>query len=575
MEEPLILDRYRPIADLGSGGYGSVVLAFDTRMARRVAIKRLPLPTDRAGKPLARTGLSEARTAALLNHPAIVTVHEWDTDDQDAYIVMEDIDGMSLADLVDATGGPLGPDEAAAALAAVTEAVRFAHDNGVLHLDIKPANVLVTRDGRVKVADFGISALTDASGRARGMAGTLGYMPPEQLRGGELDERTDQWALAALAYELLADANPFDADTPESSLFRIEVADVPLPSEFEPSLSPAVDSVLLAALAPHPDDRYESVADFAAALMPHLGDPQAGRESLAELVQDTLGDADESVDDFPRPYAWDRFARYSGIPRRALAAVASAWLAWVGLGPVLGAALGQDPVLMETYAVAVAPVALAGAVVPGLGLGLGIIALTAGLALEAGAGWAALFGVPAAAYWLWRARRGTGDALVPLFAPALGALRASVTAPLFAGYVFEPLAAAAASGLAALTTMTVAAAMNGHPPFLDVDPSFFIDPWSARLAAANVRSVFEPGPLIAAGGWALAGLVLSFFSSFGRRWPVIPGAFAAVVVLRLGYLPWQIFFDGPSIETLLPHAVIALMALAVVVALGPPVRGER
>ncbi|MDZ4064158.1 MAG: serine/threonine-protein kinase, partial [Coriobacteriia bacterium] len=236
MEEPLILERYRPLAELGSGGHGTVVLAFDTRMARRVAIKRLPL-----GHEARKAGLAEARTAAMLNHPEIVVVHEWDTDEDEAFLVMEHVNGISLADILDETGVPLDVDEAAAVLGGVARALAFAHDNGVLHLDIKPANILITRDGRVKVADFGVSALTGLSGRAHGMAGTIGYMPPEQIRAEELDARTDEWALASLAYELLTNANPFDSDSLEGSLFKIENADMPLPSDFEPSLTPGVD----------------------------------------------------------------------------------------------------------------------------------------------------------------------------------------------------------------------------------------------------------------------------------------------------------------------------------------------
>ncbi|MCE5204427.1 MAG: serine/threonine protein kinase, partial [Actinomycetia bacterium] len=227
VDRPLIVDRYRPLADLGAGGHGSVTLAFDTKMARRVAIKRLPLPQDRFGRATPRTGLAEARTAALLNHPCIVTVHEWDTDSDEAFIVMEAIDGASVADILNETRAPLDLDEAAAVVDAVAAALEFAHQNGVLHLDLKPANVLVSRDGHVKVADFGVSALTDATGRARGSAGTLGYMPPEQLRGRPLDVRTDEWAFASLVYRILTNVNPFDADHPEDALFRAEIAPVP------------------------------------------------------------------------------------------------------------------------------------------------------------------------------------------------------------------------------------------------------------------------------------------------------------------------------------------------------------
>nr|MDA3936803.1 serine/threonine-protein kinase [Actinomycetota bacterium] len=250
MEQQLILDRYRPLEDLGEGGYGSVVLAYDTRIQRRVAIKRLPTMGVRSRRQTAPSGLVEARTAAMLNHPSIVTVYEWDTDSDEAFIIMEFVDGATLADILDAEGA-LSVDQAAAALEAVSSAIAFAHDNGVLHLDIKPENVLVTRDGRVKVADFGVSTLSAAMGHGVAEGGTLGYMPPEQLSGGEVDERTDEWALASVLYECLTDANPFGSDSIEGALFKAEVVEPAPPSEFTPELVASIDVVLLAAMLPH------------------------------------------------------------------------------------------------------------------------------------------------------------------------------------------------------------------------------------------------------------------------------------------------------------------------------------
>ena len=257
METGLILGRYRPLAELGEGGHGAVDLAFDTKMARRVAIKRIPL--SRTGvKLLARTtGLREARTAALLNHPNTVTVYEWDTDEDEAFLIMEHVDGASLADLLDAYA-PLDADEAAAVLGPIADALLFAHDNGVLHLDLKPDNVLITRDGLVKVGDFGVASLTNAAGQAISAGGTLGYMPPEQLRGETVDARTDMWAYAALAFEVLTGAIPFASDTIEGALFKAERTGVPAPGEFEPALPPEIDEILMAALSAEPADRPDA-----------------------------------------------------------------------------------------------------------------------------------------------------------------------------------------------------------------------------------------------------------------------------------------------------------------------------
>lgn len=564
MEEPLILDRYRPLADLGTGGHGSVVLAFDTKMARRVAIKRLPLPRDTRGAVTRPAGLAEARTAAMLNHPNIVTVHEWDTGADEAFIVMEYLDGASLGDLLDDTGEPFTLDETAAIVADVSAAVSFAHANGVLHLDLKPANVLVTRDGRVKVADFGVSALTGIFGRASGISGTIGYMPPEQIRGEELDERTDCWALAALIYEVLTDANPFDADTTEGSLFRIEVADLPLPSEFEPELPGAVDAILVAALAADADERYETVADFTDALMPYLGDPGAGHASLAALLEDRLGDeADEA--DYAPPGLWDRLSPRAGVARRALAALASAWLAYSGIE-----GLGfERPARM----VGAAMVALAAALAPGLGaaLGFGLFAVGAGMAL----GWATglVTGVVLAAFWAARAREGRTDAFAPVIGPVLGLAHAAPAAPLLLGFVYPPLAAALSSGVTAMAVMAAAVVSGAYAPLLSVRMHFVSDPLQPAPAAADALSrLFDPGAGIVILAWMLAGALTSLGCRRARRAGAFAGVIAGGAALLGGYVAWSWLAGsfGPGAFAL--DLSVGIGIALIVVALGAPTR---
>ena len=277
MEQQLILDRYRPLTELGEGGYGVVVLAWDTRMQRRVAIKRLPLPLDARGAVLHNPpGLAEARTAAMLNHPAIATVYDFASDADEAFLILEFVDGVSLEVLLDRLGEPLDADETAAVVGAVADALEFAHANGVLHLDIKPANVLIARDGRIRVTDFGMAALSSATGHGSGTGGTLGYMPLEQLDGRPVGESTDEWALAVLAYECLTGTNPFAAASVEAARALLQSTDPRPPSAFDAQLGPAVDDIVLAGLGQEPFDRYPSVAAFADTLLPHLGDPGLG-----------------------------------------------------------------------------------------------------------------------------------------------------------------------------------------------------------------------------------------------------------------------------------------------------------
>lgn len=565
VDDHLILDRYRPLAELGSGGHGTVVRAFDTRMARRVAIKRLPLPTDRAGRPLARAGLAEARTAALLNHPAIVIVHEWDSDDEYAYIVMEDIDGISLADALDETGEPLDTDEVAAVLESIAAALEFAHHNGVLHLDLKPANIMVTRDGRVKVADFGVSALTGAGGTAHGTAGTIGYMPPEQIRHQPLDERTDVWALGALTYELLTNANPFDSDTTEGSLFKIEVAEIPAPSEFEPSLGPDIDDVVLGALAPDPDERYHSVRQFAFVAVPAIGDPAAGRESLAARADWLSGEATDDEDLSRAEGLWDRLTPYAGAVRRIGGGAACAWLTWAAV-----AALALE----DTAAIAVTlMVALAAVLAPGLGLALALGALAAGVWVVLG--WASGLGtgVVAAVFWAVRGRLGRGDALLPFVAPALGLVRAAPLLPLAAGLAFRPLPAAFSAATGAFV-LTAASALSGAgAPFLGVRLEALLDPWAADTAWRAGGVSLEPAMLAVPLVWALAAAVVSIGASRQTRLSASVGIAGGAAVLVAGYAGWATLSARTvPLASAMPDVAAGVMLAAIAVSLGPPLR---
>lgn len=565
MEEPLILDRYRPLAELGSGGHGSVVLAFDTKMARRVAIKRLPLPRTRSGTVIPRTGLAEARTAALLNHPNIVTVHEWDTDADEAFIVMEFIDGASVAELLDETGERFSLDETAAIVAAVSAAVSHAHNNGVLHLDLKPANVLVTRDGRVKVADFGVSALTDASGMAAGTAGTIGYMPPEQIRGDRLDERTDGWALAALTYELLTNANPFDADTAEGSLFRIEVAEVPAPSEFEPGLPEELDDVLLAALSPDPAERYPGISDFGRAVLRYLGDPAEGTESLRIGVSDMT--EDDPCGECATLGLWDRLAPYAGRATRLGSAGAAAWLAGFG---VAGLAIGVVPAV-----VAATLAALAGALAPPLGLALGLAAFALGLGTAGGVLAGTAFSLLATAFWFGRIRLGWADGLVPVAAPLLGIVRASTSTPLLLGFVFEPVPAALSAGAAALATMAASAATGATAPLLAVHWRFAIDPMDAAGVEGFLSRMLDPGVGVAILAWMASAAVCSALAKRATRAWGIAGVLLGGLVLLAGYGAWAWLSRGQlAPAAYAPDLAVGIGIALVVAALGAPTRPE-
>ena len=571
MEQTLILGRYRPLEQLGEGGHGSVVVAYDTKMARRVAVKRLPLPSRRAqGQTATIAGLAEARTAAMLNHPHIVTVHEWDTDSDEAFLIMEYVEGASLADLLEETGRPLDRDAAAALAQDVGSALRFAHDNGVLHLDMKPENVLISREGVIKVADFGVAELTGIGGSARGSGGTLGFMPPEQLRGGVLDERTDEWAFAATIYEALTGATPLAADTLEGALFKAEIAPLPGPSEFDDHLPEVLDDVLLTGLAPDPDDRFEDVSELVARLVPWLGVREDGIASLADDVASLLAEDELDAEERPAtPGAWDLLARYAPAVRRALAAALGGWLAFGGLSAL--------PLPDGAVWAASALIALAGALAPGLGLALGLAALAVGLA--AAAGWLALvaLALPAAGWWLLLGRDGRGHAILTLSSPALAAAALGPAAPLLAGFANRPLLAAASSAASAVAVQAASAASGGAAPLLTVPASIVSDPVGTLTQRPLDALIASPGPLIAVVAWALAGAVASVLSARATRTGAWAGAFAGTVVLGGGYALWASLPGGfvwPS-TVVLKSLTASLIMVVLVGAAGAPPRPEE
>jgi len=572
LDQPLILDRYRPLEDLASGGFGDVVLAYDTRIQRRVAIKRLPLPQSRFGPRTTPAGLAEARTAALLNHPAIVTVHEWDTDSDEAFIIMEFIEGPSLADVLDEIGA-LDLDTAAAVIESVAGALEFAHDNGVLHLDIKPENVLLTRDGHPKVADFGIAELSTSTGHGPAVGGTLGYMPLEQLRGESLDERTDVWGFAALCFELLTHANPFASESIEGAVFKAEIDDPPAPSEFDSSLPPEVDDILLAALSIHAFDRYTSVAEFAHRLLAYLGDPAIGRENLAELAAEFAGESEHTQADWDHVGLWDRLIRFGGLARRLAAGLASAWLVWSGIG-----VFDLKP---GALAGAAALAAVAGLLAPGLGTAIGLLAFVTGLAFGGFYVLAGAFALAGGFMWWFVGRKGAALSGA-LLTPALGVARLAPAGSLLLAYEVTMVRATLLGAYAGALTMLASAASGGRAPYLDIDWRFFLDPLATRVTAGGLRELLStPAPLAVIAAWAAAAAIMSLFCRFASRAAAVGGGFFGMLALYGGYSMADVIarsLDASATwsgELLLPHLTASSILVVLVIAAGPPLRAEE
>ncbi|HKZ51693.1 MAG TPA: serine/threonine-protein kinase, partial [Candidatus Acidoferrales bacterium] len=239
-----LLSHYRVLEKIGAGGMGEVYRARDERLERDVALKVLPAGTlgDESARKRFRR---EALALSKLNHPNIQTVHDFDTQEEVDFLVVEFIPGPTLADKLAA--GALLEKEIASLGSQIAAALEEAHERGVVHRDLKPGNIKVTPKGQVKVLDFGIAKLlkpsaatatTESFTETHGMAGTLPYMAPEQLRGEAVDARTDLWAAGVLLYEMATGRLPFEERVfsllSESILHRPP----PTPSQLKPRLSP-------------------------------------------------------------------------------------------------------------------------------------------------------------------------------------------------------------------------------------------------------------------------------------------------------------------------------------------------
>lgn len=265
MDEPLILDRYRLVERLAAGGSAEVWRAHDEQLDRPVAVKRLHahlLPDEASRKRLA----AEARAAAQLSHPVIVDVYDVDSQQDSPAIVMELVEGESLAARI-ARDGPLAPMHAATVTADLADALYHAHQRGVVHRDVKPANVLLAADGRTRLVDFGIArSLAESAERLTQtgtVMGTLTAMAPEQLAGGPIGPRTDLYGLGVVLHEALTGGPPY-AGAPMSpvALADAQRAGPPPLDGIEPSLA----ALVAACLAHRPEDRPVHAGAFASAL---------------------------------------------------------------------------------------------------------------------------------------------------------------------------------------------------------------------------------------------------------------------------------------------------------------------
>jgi beta-lactam-binding protein with PASTA domain/predicted Ser/Thr protein kinase len=263
--DTVIDGRYRVIKRLGSGGMADVYCAEDSQLGRRVAVKVLHRRFAEDQQFVERFR-REASSAAGLQHPNIVGIFDRGEWDGTYYIAMEFVEGRTLKDII-REKGPAPPDAAVDITLQILRAARFAHKRGVVHRDIKPHNVLIDQDGRVRVTDFGIArAGTSDMTETGSIMGTAQYLSPEQARGAPVDQRSDLYSIGIVLYELLTGQVPFDAESPVTvALKQVNEQPVP-PRRLVPEIPPALDAIVLRAMEKDPARRFADADEFITAL---------------------------------------------------------------------------------------------------------------------------------------------------------------------------------------------------------------------------------------------------------------------------------------------------------------------
>jgi serine/threonine protein kinase len=338
IEGTVLADRYAVGELLGRGGMAEVYLATDRVLDRPVAVKVL-------GGWLAHDGTfverfrREALASARISHPNLVAVFDAGSEDGLHYIVMEHVPGKTLADEI-RKDGRLQPEQATRIAASVGDALGVAHAAGIVHRDVKPANVMLTPDGRTKLMDLGIARSIDGESitRASSILGTAGYVSPEQARGDPVDQRSDIYSLGCVMYEMLTGRQPFRADDPVAVAYKHVHEPPALPTSVEPSVPSSLEAVTLRAMEKDPAERFQTVADMTSALDDRTAPvapvptttpmPPVGRTTPLPVVEPT--------ENLPRRA--DRSPR-----RRRMVPLVLVLAALILLGTLAFALFGDDP----------------------------------------------------------------------------------------------------------------------------------------------------------------------------------------------------------------------------------------
>ena len=577
-EGQLILGRYRVLAEAGTGGFGTVQLAWDTRMQRRVAVKVIDLSAvaEQEGvtlddvndlPPNALTGLEEARTAAMLNYANIVTVHDFEVQDNFAYLIMEYVDGMTLTELLRVVGDNITVDMVTAVFDGIASALQFAHENQVLHLDIKPDNVMIDHQGQVKVMDFGLARLSSAQGFQSAAGGTIGYMPPEQIMREKLDGRCDEWALASLTYEMISGKNPFLANDLSAAIDRIEGAELVLPSLCLEGLPTGIDDVMFYALDPDRFKRYASVEDFADEMDRFLGSAPAGRKQLAACVRTALDDGStQAVETSKRRRAKLRMGgRAVGAIVRTLSAANVGVLTFAGLTSITTLGGWTNPICWGGTAIA----AILAAILPRWASVLGIAAISAALLYGHAFVMGGIVACTGLAWWIGIGRLENSCSIGGLSGGLFGAAGLNQIVPLLCGYLMSPGKAAGSILFASVLAFALACCGSQSLMGWTVPIGTIV---GKDIQQSAIALITDPIVWIVLVSWLLATVLCAACCS--RRtmfWEIIGVVMGMVVLVAGSFIVGWYESDfatsfAPSLVVLVPALIGAAVCLLLVVA---------
>jgi len=253
--------HYRILEKLGEGGMGIVYLAEDTKLERQVAIKFLPSHISSNSDERKRFEI-EAKTAAALNHINIATIHAIEEVNDEMFIVMEYIDGQELKEKI--SKGTVTIDQTIKIATQMAEGIQEAHSKGIVHRDIKSSNIMITEKGQIKIMDFGLAKVGAGIQltKEHSTLGTAPYMSPEQIRGDEVDQRTDIWSFGVVIYEMLTGELPFKGDYEQAVIYSILNESPASPKEIRPDIPSELKDIIIKALVKDRHERYKSVIEL-------------------------------------------------------------------------------------------------------------------------------------------------------------------------------------------------------------------------------------------------------------------------------------------------------------------------